>query len=221
MDRYSGNKTQRLYRCRSNYALSKLIVNNELKDLWRRENLDSWVHRYHRSSGTRSRIDRVYTDIEIANNTKINHIMVSFTDLYNAISIDRLHSKSKVRKDSWYLNNSLCCKPELDFFIKKTTTSLQQVTVGNIPNLILKRMLRHFLKIPPLKKILEFQDWKKKLRNLHRKENFKPKINTIIANKQAKGARLHANIRWELEDKKCSKTFFKALERQYARSNNI
>ena len=41
MDRYSGNKTQRLYRCSSNYALSKLIVNNELKDLWRRENLDS------------------------------------------------------------------------------------------------------------------------------------------------------------------------------------
>ena len=28
----------------------------------------------------RSRIYRVYTDIKIANNTKINHIMVSFTD---------------------------------------------------------------------------------------------------------------------------------------------
>ena len=37
-----------------------------------------------------------------------------------------------------------------------TTTSLQQVTAGNTPNLVLKRMLRYFLKIPQLKKILQF-----------------------------------------------------------------
>ena len=36
------------------------------------------------------------------------------------------------------------------------TTSRQQVTGGNTPNLILKRMLRYFLKIPPLNKILQF-----------------------------------------------------------------
>ena len=34
------NKTQRLYRCCSNYALSKLIVDNGLEDLWRRGNPD-------------------------------------------------------------------------------------------------------------------------------------------------------------------------------------
>ena len=34
------NKTQRRYRCYSNYALSKLIVDNELEDLWRRESPD-------------------------------------------------------------------------------------------------------------------------------------------------------------------------------------
>ena len=33
MDSDCGNKTQRLYRCRSNYALSKLIVDNRLEDL--------------------------------------------------------------------------------------------------------------------------------------------------------------------------------------------
>ena len=32
-DRVSENKTQRLYRCYSNYALSKLIVDNGLEDL--------------------------------------------------------------------------------------------------------------------------------------------------------------------------------------------
>ena len=36
------------------------------------------------------------------------------------------------------------------------TTYLQQVTGGNKPNLVLKRMLRYFLKIRPLKKILQF-----------------------------------------------------------------
>ena len=40
-DRVGENKTQRLYRCCFNYALSKLIVDNGLEDLWRRENLDS------------------------------------------------------------------------------------------------------------------------------------------------------------------------------------
>ena len=41
IDRVGENKTQRLYRCCSNYALSKLIVDNGLEDLWRRENSDS------------------------------------------------------------------------------------------------------------------------------------------------------------------------------------
>ena len=41
IDRVGENKTQRLYRCCSNYAFSKLIVDNGLDDLWRRENSDS------------------------------------------------------------------------------------------------------------------------------------------------------------------------------------
>ena len=38
IDRDGENKTQRLYRCCSNYALWKLIVDNGLEDIWRREN---------------------------------------------------------------------------------------------------------------------------------------------------------------------------------------
>ena len=41
IDRNGENKTQRLCRCCYNYALSKLIVDNGLEDLWRRENPDS------------------------------------------------------------------------------------------------------------------------------------------------------------------------------------
>ena len=119
MERDGRNKI--LYRCRFNYALSKLIVDNWLEDLWRRKNPDSFeFFRYYRSSGTRSRIDRVYAD------SKINHIMVSFTDHCNAIFIDRFPSKTKIGKDSWYFNNSPLCKPEFSlttdfsFFIKNT-----------------------------------------------------------------------------------------------------
>ena len=90
IDRDGGNKTQRLYRCDSNHVVSKFIVDNVLEDLWRRKNPDfSEFTHYDRSSTTRSKIDRFYTDINIAHNTKINYIMVSFTDHY-AISIDRL-----------------------------------------------------------------------------------------------------------------------------------
>ena len=41
VDRVGENETQRLYRCCSNYALPKLIVDNGLEDLWRRERSDS------------------------------------------------------------------------------------------------------------------------------------------------------------------------------------
>ena len=33
MDRDGGNKTQRIFRCCSNYVLSKLILDNGLEDL--------------------------------------------------------------------------------------------------------------------------------------------------------------------------------------------
>ena len=41
MGRDVEKKTQRLYWCCSSYALSKLIVDNGLEDLWKRENPDS------------------------------------------------------------------------------------------------------------------------------------------------------------------------------------
>ena len=43
IDRGSENKTQRLHRYCSNYALSKFIVDNGIEDPWKRENPDSPV----------------------------------------------------------------------------------------------------------------------------------------------------------------------------------
>ena len=64
----------------------------------------------------------------------------------------------------------------------------------------------------------------KKAMKFVQKENFEPKIKPMIENlqnaiyqlenKQAKGAKLHGNIRQELEGEKGSKTFFRILEIQ-------
>ena len=108
MDRDEGNKKQKCYRCHSNFALSKLIMENVLEDLWRKENSNtSDFTLFDRSSGTRSRIDRVYTGIKIANITKIKHKMISFSDHYIALFIDRLSSKTIIGKDLWHFNSSI------------------------------------------------------------------------------------------------------------------
>ena len=44
-------------------------------------------------------------------------------------------------------------------------------------------MLEPFLKIPPLKKILEFNT-ERRLQNIYKKENFKPEIKLMIENLQ-------------------------------------
>ena len=219
----------RLYRCRFNDALSKPIVDNGLKNLWRSENPDSSeFNRYERSSGTRSRIDRVYTDTKIVSNTKINHIMVSFTDHYDAIFTDRLPSKTILGKYSWYCNNSLLCKlkfsstSKIFLFLLKTqkTTTLQQVTGGKTLNLVLKKMLERFLKMLLFQKNIRISTPKRRLQNLYKKENFKPQIKPMIENLQ--------DELYQLENKQ-AKTFLTMLQNfhqstwktDYAKSNNI
>ena len=57
--------------------------------------------------------------------------MVSFTDHYNAISIDRLPSQTEIGKVSWYYDNSLLCKAKFSelqilFSLKKTHSSASE-----------------------------------------------------------------------------------------------
>ena len=117
IDRDDENKTQRLYRWCSNYVLWKLIgiMGLRIYGEGRTQIPPSSPATIVLCQG--SRIDRVYTDIytdiKIANNTKIIHLMVSFTNHYNATSIDRLPSKTKIGKDSWNFDNSLLCNPEV------------------------------------------------------------------------------------------------------------
>ena len=66
---------------------------------------------------------------------------------------------------------------------------------------------------------------------MYKKENFEPEIKLLInslqdelyslESKQARGARIRANTRWDLEAEKCSKSFFKILERQHMQNQTI
>ena len=72
---------------------------------------------------------------------------------------------------------------------------------------------------------------KKRLRNLYKKENYKPEIKSMIntfqdelyllESKQAEGAKIRANIRSDLEGEKCSKTFLKVFQIQNMQNQTI
>ena len=145
---------------------------------------------------------------------------------------------AKISKNSTTQENITISRQNLLYLLKtRKIPTLQQVTGGRIPNLVLKRMLELFLKVPPLKKILEqyrirkYQNTEGRLQNLYEKENSKPEIKPMIENLQdglyqlenneAKGTKLGANIRYEVEGEKCSKTFFEVLERQNMQNQTI
>ena len=82
MDKNGKNKTQRIYRCRSYNALSKLIVGNGLEDLWRMENSDSSEFSHcDRSSGKENArtLSRNFTNQE---NIRISRLKRRLRSLY-------------------------------------------------------------------------------------------------------------------------------------------
>ena len=64
----------------------------------------------------------------------------------------------KVHENSYLLCKLSSATKNSFLFKTQKTTTLQQVTGGNTSNIVLKRMLRYFLKAPPLKKVLQFQE---------------------------------------------------------------
>ena len=77
------------------------------------------------------------------------------TDSHQKVKLENIHDTLII------LFDVLLNYKELAFLLRKTTT-LQQVSDGNTPNPVLKRILVHFLKFPSLQKIL----YKKEISNL-------------------------------------------------------
>ena len=166
---------------------------------------------YDRSPGTRSRIDRVYTDKKIVN-TKINHKTISFSNHYNTLFIDRFPSKTEIEKDLWHFNNSLLEKNDF-CSTTKNLLSILKTKRNNYSSTIdwwehtkckIKDNARIFSKNST--KNPRISRLKRRLRNLYKKENYKPENKPMIItfqdelhlleSKQAKGIRIQSNIRF-------------------------
>ena len=88
---------------------------------------------------------KVYTDTKIASNSENNHIMVSFTDHYNSISIDRLPSKTVSEKVHgtliilFYVSPSSSplerCFKENAKILSKNSSTQENITISR-PNLL-------------------------------------------------------------------------------------
>ena len=91
-------------------------------------------------------------------------------------------------------------------------------------------MLEIFLKIPPLKKILEFKDWKKTakliLKTKKLKSEIKPMIENLknelyqLENKQAKDAKLGATLLWLIFGKKAPQAHL-IIIREWPKNNPL
>ena len=138
--------------------------------------------------------------------------MISFTEHYNAIILDRNSSTTKTGKDLWHFNNYLLNNTDFCCNTKKLLTTLKKKENGfSTPTYWweyikskIKDNTRSFAKNSTRQENIRISRLKKRLRNLYKKENFKPEIKPMINNlqdelyilesKQAQGAKIRANI---------------------------
>ena len=170
---------------------------------------------------------------------QLSNKTISFSDHYNALLIERLSSKTKTGQDLWLFNNTLLQNKDFSSSISNLHSSLKrkQDNFSSLSDWLeyrkikFKQTARRFSKNSTTQENIRISRLKKRLRNLYKKENFKPEIRPFINNlqdelyslesKQAKSAKIHANIRWDLEGEKCSKSFFNILERQHLQNQTI
>ena len=106
---------------------------------------------------------------------------------YHAISIERLPSKTKLGKFSWYFNNSLLCKTDFSSATKdlRSLVKTQKINHSSASNRwkytesCFKENGRTFSKNSTNQENIRISRLKKRLRNLYKKENFKPEINQL------------------------------------------
>ena len=138
MDTDGENKTQRLYRCSSNYALSKLIVDNGLEDIWRREKL---------------KLEKIHGTLIIR--FYVSQVFLSYKDL--SYFLLKTQNKRSSASDWWeYTKSSFKENAKISSKNSTTQKNITLMTGGKTPNLVLKRRLALFPKIPPLQKVLKF-----------------------------------------------------------------
>ena len=147
--------------------------------------------------------------------------MVYFTDHYNAISIDKLSSKTKIGKGWWCFNNSLFqsrLKENVkilskDFPLKKILQFQDRIFFFSLKALknnhstaidwwentksIFKENARTFSKNSTIQENIRTSRLKEDCKTYTKKQNFKPKIKIIIENLQGEPYQLESK-QWKV-----------------------
>ena len=151
--------------------------------------------------------------------------MIYCTYHYNVISLDRLHSKTKIGKDQCYFNK----KPKFSLTTKKIIFLIKNPKEPHSSasdwweyiDSCFKENARAFSKNSINQENIRISRLKKRLWNFYNTDIFiretKPMIENLqddlyqLKNKPTKGTKHYTNIRWDLEGGKCSKTFLYIL----------
>ena len=228
-DKSTGDKGT----CESQEELLSLITEFDLEDLWRQQNPNGRLYTHHHGrTNTYSRIDRAYTSTSLRINIKINHEINSFSDHFQTIILEREPAQFKRGKGYWILNCSLLQNKEyveqINHLWKNWQTQQEDFRTISEWWEEGKKHIRAFTKLFTRASTTEQEKTKaklkKQLRNIYLKIDNKPHLQNLadrlrnelkqIEIKEAKGAKIRAKIKWDLEGEKCTKYFFQKLEKR-------
>ena len=113
--------------------------------------------------------------------------MISFSDHYNDLFIDRLSSKTQFGKDLWHFNSRIqknkdfCSTTKNLLSFLRTKRSKYSSIIGwwEYTKCQIKENAVSFFKNSTKKENIRISGLKKRLRNLYKRENFKPEIKPL------------------------------------------
>ena len=111
--------------------------------------------------------------------------MISFSDHYSVLLIDRLSSTRKIGKDLWHFNSSLLKKEDFYSTTRNMLSLLRTKKNNYFPTSDWCKYITHFFaKNSTKQENIRISQLKKRLQNLYKKENFKAEIRLMINNLQ-------------------------------------
>ena len=220
-------------KCCSQDELKDLLIEFDLEDKWRLQNPRERLYtHYHGATNSYSRLDRAYTSTTLNAEIKISHIINSFSDHIQSVSLDRTKIEFERGRGYWMLNTSLLKNPE---FVKEIETLWEawRRLLPSFNNIIewweegkehLRTFIKAYTRTTTAKQNKRKNSLKKRLRNLFKKVAENEHLQKIIDKykselfqielKEAQGAKIRTKVKWELEGEKCNKFFFEKLEKK-------
>lgn len=227
------DKTGNFTLCPSQTQLKTLLQEFDLEDVWRLENPEeNFFTHVHKATETYARLDRAYTSTCIRQETKISHELNSFSDHMFAVKVVRNFTKNMKGPGYWHFNNSLLEDETYQNEIKSLWKNWQNSKnyFDNVSDWWeqgkkhIKDFTKMYTRTQTAKRTARKNSLKKRIRNIYKKVHKNPALQYFaddytqqlfeIEQQEARGAKVRAKIRWELEGERCTKFFFEQAEKR-------